>query len=121
MSSPFQDILKSAVDDTPGAIGGAFAAWDGETVDFVSHWTEHEWLTLTAHYGVVLAHVQAALHTFHFGEAETLCLTHARLDIVVEAVKEGYYALLALEKPANLGKAMHSLKAVAKSLRAEMG
>jgi len=121
MSSPFHDILQCALDETPGAVGGAFAAWDGETVDYVSRWDDSEWLILTAHFGIVLAHVQAALHTFHFGEAETLCLTHARLDIVVEAVKEGYYALLALEKPANLGKAMRSLKHAARSLRAEMG
>lgn len=121
MSSPFAEILASAVADAPCAIGGAFAAWDGEIVDFVSKWDDDEWLILTAHYGVVLAHVQSALHTFHFGEAVNLCLTHEELDIVVEAVKEGYFALIALEKPNNLGKAMLSLHRAAEKLRVEMG
>ena len=121
MSSPFADILQSAVDQTPGAVGGAFAAWDGETVDYVSSWDDTEWLILTAHYGVVLSHVQAALHTFHFGEAETVCVTHAKLDIVIRSVKEGYYALLALDKAGNLGKAVRVLDAVANLLREEMG
>lgn len=121
MKSPFAKIIREAMDRTPGAIGGAFAAWDGETVDFVSEWEEFRWLTLTAHYGIVLSHVQAALHTYHFGEAETICLTHADLDIVVQSVQEGYFALLAVEKPTFLARAMHALSLAAESLREEMG
>lgn len=121
MTSSFADILRHVVDGTPGAVGGSFAAWDGETVDYVSSWEDDEWRILTAHYGVVLAYVQAALHTFHFGEAETICLTHAELDIVIQAVKEGYYALVALEKGANLGRAIRLLEAAAVDLREEMG
>lgn len=121
MSSPFADILETAMAATPGAIGGAFAAWDGEAVEYISTWDDTEWLILTAHYGVVLSHIQSALHTFHFGEAETVCVTHASLDIVVRAVKEGYFALLAVETPSNLGKAMRALDRAALLLREEMG
>lgn len=121
MNGPFCEILQDAVEQTPRAIGSAFAAWDGETVDFVSTWSDNDWLVLTAHYGVVLAHIQSALHTFHFGEAETVHLTHQRLDIVIQAVKEGYYALIAVERPSNLGKAMRVLQRTAEKLRVEMG
>ncbi|MBT8492582.1 MAG: roadblock/LC7 domain-containing protein, partial [Deltaproteobacteria bacterium] len=62
MDSPFAAILQDALDKTPGAVGGAFAAWDGETVDFICDCDETEWLILTAHYGVVLSHVQSALN-----------------------------------------------------------
>ncbi len=34
--TPFGAILKTACDRTPGAVGGAFAASDGEMVDFVT-------------------------------------------------------------------------------------
>jgi len=120
LNSPFQNILRSATARAPNAVGCAFAAWDGEIVDYVTTWDNNEWLVLTAHYGIVLSHVQSALHTFHFGEANTLCLTHSRLDIIVEAVSEGYFALLALGKGGNLGKATAALREAAAALRKEM-
>ncbi len=122
MSSPFAAILQDTVEHTPMAVGGAFAAWDGETVVFIcSSWEEEDWLLLTAHYGVILAHIQAALNTFHFGEATCVQLTHERLEIVMQAVKDGYFAIIALEKPCNIGKATLDLERAADKLRVEMG
>jgi hypothetical protein len=118
--SIFATILKGAVDATPGAIGGAFAARDGETVDYVSGWEASEWALVTAHYGVVLAHVQSALHTFHFGEAELVILSHRDLDIIIQSVLEGYYVMIALGRPACLARALHSLSNASFELRKEM-
>jgi predicted regulator of Ras-like GTPase activity (Roadblock/LC7/MglB family) len=121
MASSFSLILESAVNRTPGAIGGAFAASDGELVDSYARLDADEWALLTAHYGVVLGHMQAALRTFHYGEAEVVLLTHDRLDILVHAVGEGYYALIALRHPAQLARALAELGAAADDLRREMG
>lgn len=120
MPTVFADILARAVDHTPGAIGGAFAADDGETVDAVSSLGDTELALLTAHYGVLFALVQSALHTFHFGEAEQLFACHDRVDVLVQAVGDGYYALLALEHPASLAVAMRELEGAVRQLRAEM-
>jgi predicted regulator of Ras-like GTPase activity (Roadblock/LC7/MglB family) len=120
MGTIFSDILRSAVEATPGALGGAFAAADGETVDSFSRLDVDDWAILTAHYGVVLAHVQAALHTFHYGEAELILVSHERADILVSAVREGYYALLAIERPSPLAAAMRQLRRAAAALRQEM-
>ena len=118
--SPFAEILRAAVDDTPGAVGGSFADRDGETVDYVSDWERTEWEIVTAHFGVVMHHVQKALHTFHFGEAELVVLSHRDLDIVIQAVTEGYYAMLALARPRSLARAMSSLSRASEMLRQEM-
>src|SRR5262245_35565486 len=118
--SPFAAILRAAVANTPGAIGGSFAASDGETVDYVSDWERTEWEIVTAHFGVVMHHVQAALHTFHFGEAELVIVCHRDLDIVIHSVTEGYYAMLALSRPRSLARAMVSLSRASAMLRQEM-
>lgn len=121
MPSPFADILRAAVEKTPRAIGGAFAASDGEMVDWVTDGDPVEWAILTAHYGVILANVQAALHTLHHGGAEFFVAEHARLDILVHIVDAGYYALLAVERPAPLATALGALRQACADLRKEMG
>jgi hypothetical protein len=121
VSTPFANILREAVNSTPCAIGGAFAAEDGETVDFYSNWDRDQWGILTAHYGIVLRHVQSMLNTVHYGEAELLVVSHPKLEIMVQPVAEGYFAMIALEPPAPLATAISTIDTVARCLREEMG
>jgi hypothetical protein len=121
LGSPFADILRVAVERTPQTIGAAFAARDGEMVDYFALNDPNEWALITAHYGVVLSHVQAALHTCHYGEADIVLIENAELDIIVYPVDEGYYALMALTAPAPLAIAMSALEDAVVALRAEMG
>jgi hypothetical protein len=120
MASPFADILRAAVERTPCAVGGAFAAPDGEMVDFVATGDPVDWAILTAHYGVLFAHIEAAFNIWHFGGPQYLVVEHSRLDVLVHAVADGYYALMAVEPPAPLGAALGSLIEAAGALRREM-
>ena len=120
MASPFATILQTAVERTPGAIGGAFAAYDGEMVDSFAGGDPTEWAILTAHYGVVLANLEAAFNTWHFGGPEFFVIEHTRLDILVHTVEHGYFALLAVEQPAPLWQALASLQYAVLELRREM-
>jgi hypothetical protein len=116
----FARILKKAVDATPHAIGGAFADRDGEMVDSFATIDAHEWAVLTAHYGIVLAQLDAAFGTWHFGGPEYFVAQHEQIEVVVHAVEGGYYALLALRGGGNLGAAIERLRATACELREEM-
>lgn len=120
MLSPFGEILRDAVDNLPGAIGGALAAGDGETVDSWSTWDEDEWALLTAHFGILVSHIRSALHTFHFGDVQFLYLAYGELDLVIQIVDEHYFALIALEPPVHLGTATQSLQHATTCLRKEM-
>ena len=118
--TPFGHILQRAVQATPNAIGGAFADADGEMVDSYSTIDQTEWAILTAHYGVVMAHLNAAFGTWHFGGPEYFIAEHHKLEIVVHAVDAGYFALLALNQPANLAFALRQVRSAADELRKEM-
>ncbi|HEY5922684.1 MAG TPA: hypothetical protein VIV11_13475 [Kofleriaceae bacterium] len=118
--SPFAEILRRAVAGTPNAIGGAFADADGEMVDSYTIIDPHEWAIITAHYGVVMAHLTAAFGTWHFGGPEYFIAQHRDLEIVVCAVDAGYYALMALREPANLGLALQHLHVASVELKREM-
>lgn len=118
--SSFGEILKRAVQATPGAIGGAFADSQGEMIDGYTTRNPHDWALLTAHYGVVLAQLHAAFGTWHFGGPEHFIAQHATLDVVVHAVPGGYYAILAVAEPAPLARALLSLREAALALHREM-
>lgn len=119
--TPFGEILRRAVLSTPGAVGGAFADPDGEMVDSFAEYDAHEWAVLTAHYGVVLSTLHAWLGTRHFGGPEYFIAQHAGLDVIVHTIPGGYYALLAIAKPATpLGFALVRLREAAHALHREM-
>jgi hypothetical protein len=120
VATPFAAILRTAVERTPRAVGGAFAAADGEMVDWFTTGDPVEWAILTAHYGVVLANVESALGALHHGSAEFMVVEHSRLDVLVHTVEDGYFALLAVEPPAPLTTALGALRQAAAELRREM-
>jgi hypothetical protein len=120
MASPFATILRTAVERTPRAIGGAFAASDGEMVDSFGAADPVEWAILTAYYGVVLANLESAFNSLHFGGPEYFVVEHSRVDVLVHAVSDGYYALLAVEQPVQLALALDALVTAAHALRREM-
>jgi hypothetical protein len=118
--TPFAAILRRAVDATPNAIGGAFADADGEMVDSFALIDPHDWAVLTAHYGVVLRHLHQAFGTWHYGGPEYFIAQHTRLEVIVQAVESGYYALLAFTKAAPIALALENLRVAATHLRKEM-
>jgi len=118
--TPFAIILREVVKANPNSIGAAFAASDGEMVDSFCTSDEHEWAVLTAHYGIVLAHLHACFNTWHYGGPEYFIAQHGKLDIIVHAVDAGYFALIAIAKPANLGVALKTMRVACQALKKEM-
>lgn len=121
--TPFADIMRRAVEATPGAIGGAFADAEGEMVDGYTTIDREEWAILTAHYGVVLVQLHGAFGTWHYGGPEYFIAQHQRLDVVVHSVSNGYYALLAMTErdgTAPLATALSSLRHAAAELQREI-
>lgn len=116
----FGEILRAAVDATPGAVGAAFAASDGEMVDSFATWPADDWAILTAHYGIVLSQLHAAFGTWHHGSPSLFIVQHEKLDIVVQAVDAGYYTLLAVSDPRPLAHALLAVEKASALLKKEM-
>jgi predicted regulator of Ras-like GTPase activity (Roadblock/LC7/MglB family) len=120
MITAFTGILRRAVEKVPGAIGAIFADWDGEAVDSFTPGGREEVHLLGAHYGVILNQVQSALHLTHFGEAEEIIVLHQKVDLVLRAVDQHYYFVLALRAGSHLATALRETLVAASALRAEM-
>lgn len=118
--TPFRAILEEVVQASPNAIGGSFAASDGEMVDCFATIDAHEWAVITAYYGVVLANLNSLFDVWHYGGPEFFFAQHAKLDVLVHAVDAGYYALLAFSKPPDLMAALDRMRVACHALRKEM-
>ncbi len=120
--TPFGEIMRRAVEATPGAVGGAFADSEGEMVDcFSSSYDPHDWAVLTAHYGVVLRQLRSVFGIWHYGAPEYFIAEHSVLGVVVYTIQSGYYALLAVTDPGELAPgALSTLRDVASALQKEM-
>jgi hypothetical protein len=118
--TPFGAIIKKCVQATPNAVGGAFAASDGEMVDSFATMDAHEWAVLTAHYGVILSLLKSVFGVWHYGGVEMFIAQHKHLEIFVCAVDAGYYAIVAAKTPADLDLTLPPLRVAAAALRREM-
>jgi hypothetical protein len=96
----FGEIIRRAVEATPGAVGGAFADKHGELVDAFAHgYNALDWAILTAHYGVILTHVHLAFGVLHYGGPDYFIAHYGAMGIVVLTIDDDYYALLAVRDP----------------------
>lgn len=122
MMTPFGEIMRRAVESTPGAVGGAFADSQGEMVDsFAKVHSPHDWAVLTAHYGVILAQLHSVFGIWHYGGLDYFVAQHAHLGIVVHSVHGGYYALLAVTEPEGRADgALSTLSEAVTALQREM-
>jgi hypothetical protein len=118
--TPFAAILKTAVDASPHAIGGAFADSQGEMVDSYSTMNTHDWAVLTAHYGVVLSQLVDAFGTLHYGGCELFIARHERIEVIVYAIEQGYYMLLAFSEPPELDAVLDRVRTASTSIKKEM-
>ncbi|HEY4176804.1 MAG TPA: hypothetical protein VGM90_08235 [Kofleriaceae bacterium] len=123
LATPFGEIMRRAVESTPGAIGGAFADAEGEMVDGYTTIDRDEWAIITAHYGVVLVNLHSAFNTMHFGSPKYFIAQYERMDVIVQSVAMGYFALLAVRDSngaSPLGAALASLEIAAAALAKEI-
>jgi hypothetical protein len=119
--TPFGEILKRVVEETPGALGGAFADSQGEIVDsFAPTYDAHDFAIVTAHYGVILGHIHAILGIWHYGGPEYFVAQHTSMSLVVVSVTKHYYALLALADPMAVPDALATMHEAATALHREM-
>ena len=119
----FGDIMRRAVELSPGAVGGAFADSEGEMIDAFTTADPTDWAILTAHYGVVMHQLHHAFGTWHYGGPEYFIAQHQRMDVVVHAVGAHYYALLAIAEDDGagaLGAALTSLRGAVAALKKEI-
>ena len=120
MSSGFGPILERLVTALPGARGAIFVDWEGEAVDEHAHIDKTDLKILGAQWGIIYQQAMNALSKLGLGALDELVLRFATDQFAIRRVTEEYIVLLALDKDANLGRALHLLRRAGDELREEM-
>jgi predicted regulator of Ras-like GTPase activity (Roadblock/LC7/MglB family) len=116
--STFGAILEDMVRRVPGAVGAVFADWEGEPVDQFAHIAPLEIQLVGAHWGVVWS--QATRRLQALGAIEELLIEGERAIVLVRAVTDSYFVVLATKRDAHLATARREVERTAGILRGEM-
>ena len=116
--SAFGEILEKMVRRVPGAVGAVFADWEGEPVDQFAHIPALDIQLVGAHWGVVWS--QASQRLGALGAVEELLIEGDRAIVLVRAVTDHYFVVLATKRDAHLAIARRELERGADILRSEM-
>lgn len=122
MESVFGAILRNLVEGHPEIIGAVFAAWDGETVDLYHREIDGAFdvMTLGAHFGIIVKHIQRANKRKTLGQFSELTITAEKAIYIVVPVDDDYYIGLWSTSGAPLGWAKRRLESAVTDIRKEM-
>ncbi len=122
-SSIFSSILEDIVASLPGALGAIFLDWEGETIDGYSQMGNTNLRIVGAQWGIIFYQSHELFNKHNQGAPELITLCFEHQQVILRRVTndyDDYLVLMALEKDANLGRALALLKEAEQKLKKEI-
>ena len=116
----FGDILNDALMDVRGAQLAGIISADGLGVDLVAADSAADRDTLGLELGEVAAAITGAGQRLNTGSVRDFMLEAEKSTYVASQVMPGYYAVIAVEPDAHLGRARYAAKQMARRLQTEL-
>jgi predicted regulator of Ras-like GTPase activity (Roadblock/LC7/MglB family) len=118
--STFSKILEEGVTSIPGALGAIFVDWEGETIDRFSHMGDTHLRIVGAQWGITYYQTQSTLSKHALGSPSLITLRFAHQQILIKRITDEYLVIMALEREANLGRAIAFLQKAEARIREEI-
>ena len=119
-SSIFSTILEEIVVALPGALGAIFLDWEGETIDGYSHMGNTNLRIVGAQWGIIFYQTHELLKKHGHDTPSLITLCFEDQQVILRRVTENYLVLMALERDANLGRALALLQDAERRLKEEL-
>lgn len=116
ISSVFSNILEETVAALPGALGAIFLDWEGEIIDGHSHMGNTNLRIVGAQWGIIFYQTHELLKKHGRGEPALITLCFEHQQVILRRVTDNYLVLMALERDANLGRALKLLQEAERKL-----
>lgn len=116
----FSNILNEALEHVRGAQLAGVVSADGLGVDMVSLDGAVNQSALELELGEVAAAISGAAQRLSSGHVRDFLLEAERATYVASQVLPGYYAIIAVDPQAHLGRARFAAKQMAQRLQAEL-
>jgi predicted regulator of Ras-like GTPase activity (Roadblock/LC7/MglB family) len=116
---PYQRLLDTLVGSVDGARSALLLDANGEVV--VESGERHEKHRLIGAYqGIALARAREVKDRYSTGEIRHIICRYTDGQVVLRALREGYYLVLALTASANVGQALHRSAETEERMNAEL-
>ena len=120
----FENILRSILDGSPGAIGIALMGDDGVPVEQLQAGPASPMSvdigTAGVEFGRILSEIRKASDALGGGAMSEIVVNLGRFSLIFRAVDEGLFLVLALAPDGNLGKARYLMRRQLLAIRQEL-
>ena len=118
---PFNYLLTNLLVDVPAAVGAIFLDDEGETIECVTrHRDPYEMKVEGAYHSIFMRRLQALTRAGGAGELRSYRMVGRRLTSLTEALPDGYYIVLVMDRTGSESVARHHLRRAARIIVREL-
>jgi predicted regulator of Ras-like GTPase activity (Roadblock/LC7/MglB family) len=118
---PFNYLLTNLLVDVPQAVGAIFVDPEGEAVDWVTRHNDPFDLKVEgAYHSIFMRQLDQLTASVNAGPIESFVLEGSRLVTLTQALPDGYYVVLLVDRSGSPAHALHRLRRAAEIIADEI-
>jgi hypothetical protein len=118
---PFNYLLTNLLVDVPHSLGAIFVDPEGEAVDWVTrHGDPFDLKVEGAYHSILLRRLDDLADSARAGPIDSFVVESAHLATLTQALPDGYYVVLVVDRMASRGQALQSLRRAARAFAEEI-
>jgi hypothetical protein len=119
---PFNYLLTNLLVDVPSAVGAIFLDDEGEAIEWVTrHDDPFELKVEGAYQSIFIRQLADLLTALSAGELDSYAMVGKNLISLTQALPDGYYVVLVIDRSEPPARAMFHLRRTARVLARELG
>jgi hypothetical protein len=118
---PFNYLLTNLLVDVPHAVGAIFVDSEGEAVDWVTRHNDPFDLKVEgAYHSIFLRQLELLTTSIDAGPIDSFVIEGSRLVTLTQALPDGYYVVLVVDRSGSRAHALHRLRRAAEVFAKEI-
>jgi predicted regulator of Ras-like GTPase activity (Roadblock/LC7/MglB family) len=118
---PFNYLLTNLLVDVPQAVGAIFVDSEGEAVEWVTrHDDPFDLKVEGAYHGIFMRRLEQLTANVDTGEIDSFVIEGSRLVTLTQALPDGYYVVLVVDRSGSRAYALHRLRRAAEVIASEI-
>ena len=118
---PFNYLLTNLLVDVPQAVGAIFVDPEGEAVEWVTRLNDPFDLKVEgAYHSIFMRQLDQLTISVNAGPIESFVIEGSRLVTLTQAVPDGYYVVLVVDRSGSRAHALHRLRRAAEVIAKEI-
>jgi predicted regulator of Ras-like GTPase activity (Roadblock/LC7/MglB family) len=116
---PYQDVLKTLVDQVPQSIGAILVDWEGEAVQEYCHCDPYDIRFVAAHKGIILTQLKELHNSSNVGEIDDVVVTSTDSHLIIGCIDQDYSLVLNVERRCPVSLALFHFRNAVAQLKKE--